>query len=69
MKKLLPALQAWLVEAEQRQQRGLPVLPPDPLELGRDLAKRRKKRTVFNQEMVSEGWEPKLSFLNLILSV
>jgi len=53
VKKLLPALQAWLVEAEQRQQRGLPVLPPDPLELGRDLAKRRKKRTVFNQEMTA----------------
>jgi len=50
VKKLLPALQSWLNEVKERQKQGLPVLFHEAVE-GKD-AKKRKKRTVFNQDTV-----------------
>ena len=52
VKKLLPALQTWLEDAKRRHSEGLPVI----LEEGQSVAeiKKRKRRTVFNQETVTE---------------
>jgi len=50
VKKLLPALQSWLQEAKERHKQGLPVIVQEAVD-GRD--KKRKKRTVFNQETVN----------------
>jgi len=49
VKKLLPALRAWLDWAQQRQSKGLPVLVTEGPEASKDI-KKRKKRTVFNKE-------------------
>jgi len=51
VKKLLPALQSWLQEAKERHKQGLPVIVQEAVD-GRD-NKKRKKRTVFNQETVN----------------
>jgi len=51
VKKLLPALQSWLQEAKERHKQGLPVIVQETVD-GRD-NKKRKKRTVFNQETVN----------------
>ena len=45
VKKLLPALRAWLDWANQRHSQGLPVLVTEEPNI-----KKRKKRTVFNKE-------------------
>jgi len=50
VKKLLPALQSWLQEARERHKQGLPVIVQDMD--GKD-NKKRKKRTVFNQDTVN----------------
>ena len=47
VKKLLPALRAWLDWVKERQRQGLPVLVTE--DTNRDI-KKRKKRTVFNKE-------------------
>ena len=47
VKKLLPALRAWLDWVKERQRQGLPVLVTE--DANRDI-KKRKKRTVFNKE-------------------
>jgi len=51
VKKLLPALQSWLQEAKERHKQGLPVIVQEAAD-GKD-NKKRKKRTVFNQETVN----------------
>lgn len=51
VKKLLPALQSWLLEAKERHKQGLPIIVQDNLD-GKD-NKKRKKRTVFNQDTVN----------------
>jgi len=51
VKKLLPALQTWLAWAKQRQSEGLPVLVHEELDFKE--IKKRKRRTVFNQETVA----------------
>jgi len=51
VKKLLPALQSWLTWARQRQAEGLPVILHDGEETKE--MKKRKRRTVFNQETVT----------------
>lgn len=51
VKKLLPALQSWLLEAKERHKQGLPVIVQENLD-GKD-NKKRKKRTVFNQDTVN----------------
>ena len=51
VKKLLPALQTWLAWAKQRQSEGLPVLVHEELDFKE--IKKRKRRTVFNQDTVA----------------
>jgi len=51
VKKLLPALQTWLQEAKERHKQGLPIIVQDSMD-GKD-NKKRKKRTVFNQDTVN----------------
>merc|ERR550519_3204927 len=51
VKKLLPALQTWLQEAKERHKQGLPIIVQDCTD-GKD-NKKRKKRTVFNQDTVN----------------
>lgn len=52
VKKLLPALKAWLEEAKRRHSEGLPVILEDNQSASE--IKKRKRRTVFNQETVTE---------------
>jgi len=52
VKKLLPALQSWLKEAKERHKQGLPVIVQESMMDGKD-NKKRKKRTVFNQDTVN----------------
>ena len=52
VKKLLPALKAWLEEAKRRHSEGLPVILEDSQSASE--IKKRKRRTVFNQETVTE---------------
>jgi len=53
VKKLLPQLQRWLANAQDRHAAGLPVVNSEYLEgpFSKE-SKKRKKRTVFNQETV-----------------
>jgi len=51
VKKLLPALQTWLQDAKERHKQGLPIIVQDCTD-GKD-NKKRKKRTVFNQDTVN----------------
>lgn len=51
VKKLLPALQTWLQEAKERHKQGLPIIVQESMD-GKD-NKKRKKRTVFNQDTVN----------------
>lgn len=55
VKKLLPLLQRWLADVQARHNAGLPLIGDDITDVttaARDI-KKRKKRTVFNQETVA----------------
>lgn len=52
VKKLLPALKAWLEDAKRRHSEGLPVILEDNHNAAE--IKKRKRRTVFNQDTVTE---------------
>ena len=52
VKKLLPALKNWIQDVKEREKQGLPVFVQDSGD-GKD-NKKRKKRTVFNQDTVKE---------------